>query len=218
MAQVKRRAVSHEQKAQRRTDILKSAKELFKQCQRYDDILMKQIAENIGLTKGTLYLYFKTKEEVFLAVYQEEFIGLCQRIESRLSEYERPLSNDELHSVLVESVLGHNTFLRLNALLHAVLEQNIAYEAALSFKLALRDRMLETVACLERHVPVLKSLNGAEFMLLVHEVLLGTYHAATPSPCLDKVFEQDDMAFMKLHFEEEFPKLLKLVIKGYMSV
>ena len=213
---VKRRAVSEEQKAQRRADILSSARDLFNQCSRYDEILMKHIAENIKLTKGTLYLYFKTKEEVFLALYEEEFVALCDRINSALIDSMGELDAKQLQSIMVNSVLGFETFLRLNGMLHSVLEQNIEFETALSFKTLLRDRMLETSALLESKITQLQPGQGAELMLLVHEVTIGTYHTATPSPCLDLVFERPDMSFMKLDFAEEFPKLLGYVLKGYL--
>lgn len=217
MTQLKRRAVSEEQKAQRRADILNSARELFRDCHHYDEILMKHIAENIKLTKGTLYLYFKTKEEVFLSLYEEEFVALCERLDNALSGIDKDLSWQQLHQILVSGLVGEDMFLRLNSLLHSVLEQNIEYDTALAFKTLLRDRMLATAAIIEQKIPSLKSGQGAELLLLMHEVVIGCYHAASPSPCLDLVFERPDMKFMKLKFEDEFPKLLGLVLKGYLA-
>jgi AcrR family transcriptional regulator len=221
MTSVKRRAVSDAQKAQRREDILNSARELFQNCSRYDAILMKHIAENIKLTKGTLYLYFKTKEEVFLALYEQEFLTLCQRMQSAVLAHAKNrnagLGADELQDVFVSAVAGQDTFLRLNGLLHSVLEQNIEFDTALRFKTMLRDRMIETAAVLEANVDGLKAGQGAELLLLVHEVTIGAYHTASPSPCLDLVFERPDMQFMKLHFDEEYPKLLGYMLKGFLS-
>jgi AcrR family transcriptional regulator len=221
MTSVKRRAVSDAQKAQRREDILNSARELFQNCSRYDAILMKHIAENIKLTKGTLYLYFKTKEEVFLALYEQEFLTLCQRMQSAVLAHAKNrkagLGAEELQDVFVSAVAGQDTFLRLNGLLHSVLEQNIEFDTALRFKTMLRDRMIETAAVLEANVDGLKAGQGAELLLLVHEVTIGSYHTASPSPCLNLVFERPDMQFMKLHFDEEYPKLLGYMLKGFLS-
>lgn len=221
MAHVKRRAVSEEQKAQRREDILNSARELFQNCTRYDAILMKHIAENIKLTKGTLYLYFKTKEEVFLSLYEQEFVALCERMQRgillKANGGARKLDASDIQEVLVQSVTGHDTFLRLNGLLHSVLEQNIEFETALRFKTMLRDLMLESAAVFEANVAGVGAGRGAELLLLVHEVTIGAYHTASPSPCLDLVFERPDMQFMKLHFDEEFPKLLGYLLKGFLT-
>ena len=77
--------------------------------------------------------------------------------------------------------------------------------------------MIETAAVLEANVDELKAGQGAELLLLVHEVTIGAYHTASPSPCLDLVFERPDMQFMKLHFDEEYPKLLGYMLKGFLS-
>ncbi|TNC82433.1 MAG: hypothetical protein C9356_03130 [Oleiphilus sp.] len=212
-----RRAVNEAQKAQRRADILDSARALFNQSAHYEDILMKHIAENIALTKGTLYLYFKTKEEVFLALYEEEFLALCQRLRIALSGAPPQTEVSQLHAIICGAMLGYPTFLRLNSMLHAVLERNIEFETALRFKSLLRDQMLETAEQLEEKVKGLSSGQGAELLLLVHEITIGAYHTSSPSPCLDLVFERPDMQFMKLDFETEFPKLLKYLLQGYLQ-
>jgi len=218
MKQLNRRAVNQEQKAQRREDILNSARELFISTDNYDAILMKHIAENISLTKGTLYLYFKTKEEVFLALYEREFELLCDRMVAGLAhDPGRRIDKQQLHALVCKAVIGHALFLRLNGLLHSVLEHNIEYDTALAFKIKLRDRLMSTAAVLEQHVLGLGQGRGAELLLLVHEVTIGTYHAATPSPCLDLVFERPDMQFMKLDFSVEFPKMLDLVLTSYLT-
>ena len=216
MPSIKQRAVSDSQKAQRRQDILDSARELFKQSNHYDSILMVHIAKNISLTKGTLYLYFKTKEEVFLALYQQEFDHLIDRLIKALDEIDVG-SVDHFHSAIIDSMLGYDTFLRLNGMLHSVLEHNIEEGTALNFKTFLRDHLVVLSAKIEGKFPELKMGEGAQLMLLIHEVLIGTYHAASPSPCLESILERPDMSFMKLDFEQEFSKLLSLVLKGFFK-
>lgn len=214
---VRKRAVSETQKAQRRQDILNSALNMFETIGSYDAISMKQIAENIGLTKGTLYLYFKTKEEVFLALYEEAFERICQQIKNELEAESSVIDGEALHRVLSQAMVNQSTYLRLNSLLHNVLEQNIELDTALAFKTLLRDRMVELAVLLEQKVEGLDAGRGAELMLMVHEIVIGAYHASSPSPCLDPVFERSDLAFMRLDFEVEFPKLLGYLLKGFLK-
>ena len=216
MTKLKRRAVSAEQKAQRRVDILNSARALFSATNSYDAILMKHIAENIQLTKGTLYLYFKTKEEVFLALYEQELLALNGRLNTAFSLLAVACSVDDAHRALVSSIEGEDTYLRLNSLLHAVLEQNIDFETALAFKTMLREQILMSGRAIENKLVELNPGQGAELLLMMHEIMIGCYHAATPSSCLDEIFERPDMAFMKLHFDTEFPKLLRLVMVSFV--
>lgn len=55
------------EKAQRREDILKAAEILFF-SRGYDNVSMDEIANEVELTKPTLYLYFKDKESLYFAV------------------------------------------------------------------------------------------------------------------------------------------------------
>lgn len=64
------RAVSPTQKESRRAAILRAAADLFQNAP-YDQILMQQIADRAGLAKGTLFLYFDSKEHLFLALTVE---------------------------------------------------------------------------------------------------------------------------------------------------
>jgi AcrR family transcriptional regulator len=55
----------------RRACILKAARCVFAQ-QGYAETLVDDIAGKAGIAKGTLYLYFKSKEEIFLAALIED--------------------------------------------------------------------------------------------------------------------------------------------------
>ncbi|BDZ69832.1 TetR/AcrR family transcriptional regulator [Methanobacterium petrolearium] len=54
-------------KKQRRENIIDAAKKLFFETD-YDNVSMDEIAKEIGLGKGTLYIYFNSKESLFYAV------------------------------------------------------------------------------------------------------------------------------------------------------
>jgi TetR/AcrR family transcriptional regulator len=55
------------EKEQRRNDILKAAEKLFL-SREYEDVSMNDIANEVELSKATLYLYFENKEELFFAI------------------------------------------------------------------------------------------------------------------------------------------------------
>jgi AcrR family transcriptional regulator len=55
------------EKEQRQMDIINAAEKLFF-SRGYDNVSMEEIAEEVELSKGTLYLYFKDKEALFFAI------------------------------------------------------------------------------------------------------------------------------------------------------
>jgi AcrR family transcriptional regulator len=55
----------------RRTGILKAARKVFAR-HGYEGATMDDVAETCSIAKGTLYLYFKSKREIYLAVLKED--------------------------------------------------------------------------------------------------------------------------------------------------
>jgi len=59
----------------RRTGILKAARKVFAQ-QGYDGATMDDVAEASDIAKGTLYLYFRSKRDIYLGVLHEDLQSL----------------------------------------------------------------------------------------------------------------------------------------------
>jgi AcrR family transcriptional regulator len=59
----------------RRNEILDSAQELFN-SKGYEKTSINDIANETGVAKGTIYHYFKTKEEIFDAIVERYFNGI----------------------------------------------------------------------------------------------------------------------------------------------
>ena len=64
---------------QKRLKILSSAAELFA-ARPYHKVLLSDVAEAAGVGKGTLYVYFKNKEELYLSVRMAGFSDLLEKL------------------------------------------------------------------------------------------------------------------------------------------
>jgi AcrR family transcriptional regulator len=67
---------------ERKTQILNAAEEVFTK-KGIDEARMDDIAEGTGLSKGTLYLYFKSKEDLVIAILDRIFEGIFNQLEAR---------------------------------------------------------------------------------------------------------------------------------------
>ena len=56
----------------RRDEILKAATDLFSE-KGYHEVTMEEIAEEMGVSKGTIYNYFSSKENLYLEILKESF-------------------------------------------------------------------------------------------------------------------------------------------------
>ncbi len=74
------------EKEQRRNDIIEAAERLFFSKQ-FDDVSMDDIANEVELSRATLYLYFKNKESLYFAVLLRG-IGIMTEMFKRSTETE----------------------------------------------------------------------------------------------------------------------------------
>src|SRR4051794_31954473 len=69
----------------------------------YRKMTMDQLAEEVGIGKGTIYLYFPSKEELVLSHIDAIVDGVCARLREIAST--RRDVEQKLHDMLVERVL-----------------------------------------------------------------------------------------------------------------
>jgi len=67
---MKKKETSHRE-SKREREILEAARVLFSK-KGYSDTTLQEIAERVGITKGTIYLYFQNKEDLIASVIEEE--------------------------------------------------------------------------------------------------------------------------------------------------
>jgi AcrR family transcriptional regulator len=70
---------------ERKEQILDAAEKVFTH-KGLDEARMDDIAEGTGVSKGTLYLYFKSKEDLIIAILDRIFRGMFERLEARAGE------------------------------------------------------------------------------------------------------------------------------------
>ncbi|HEX2911565.1 MAG TPA: TetR family transcriptional regulator [Chloroflexia bacterium] len=207
------RAVKDNQKQQRRQSILDTAWQIFQKIP-YQTITMAGVAEQAGLAKGTVYLYFKTKEELFLTIQEQQLESWFDEIEYSLTEERGRLSIEQLARLLCQSLEERTSFTRLLAIMHSILEQNIDFETALRFKQMLARRMQQVGNMLEDNFPFLLPGQGLQTLLRIYALLLGLQEIAQPSPVVAQVLEQPGMELMRVDFKSEFAAAIETLLHG----
>ncbi|MBN2026072.1 MAG: TetR/AcrR family transcriptional regulator [Actinobacteria bacterium] len=75
-------------KLQRRAAILSAAQELFSE-NGFKGTTVQEVSERAGLSKGTVYLYFKSKEELYLSACISGIAGFGERLVEAVSSARR---------------------------------------------------------------------------------------------------------------------------------
>src|SRR5260370_41795774 len=152
--QTQRRARNDEAKQSRRNAILDTTWQLF-QGMPYSAIAMAEVAEQAGLAKGTLYLYFKTKEELFLALQEQQLVDWFDEVDRALAADNAVWTSGDIVTLLCGTLERRPGVARLLAILSPTLEQNIPFAEALRFTRALAARLAGTGTLLEVLLPFL---------------------------------------------------------------
>jgi AcrR family transcriptional regulator len=70
---------------ERKTQIMNAAEQVFTR-KGLNDARMDDIAEETGLSKGALYWYFKSKDDLIIAILDRIFLGAFKQLDSRKNE------------------------------------------------------------------------------------------------------------------------------------
>ncbi|MBN9386686.1 MAG: TetR family transcriptional regulator [Chloroflexi bacterium] len=212
-----RRAIKDTQKQERQQNIIETASQLFAQGS-YQMVTLEAVAEKVGVARGTLYLYFKTREELFMALLEQTYRAWATDVTSGLEELlthtdHRP-SIIQVTQLLSESLLKHWTATRLVALLPSVLEHNVEFEAALRFKQMLLTQGAKVTALLHEALPFLSPKQAGQLLPRITVLIVGLLPHTEPSPVLREVLTQPGMEVFHMNFQQEFNELLCSLLYG----
>lgn len=173
-----RRAVDAEDKQTRRASILEAARTLFNQN---DGQLptAAEVATASGLAKGTVYLYFKTKEEIFANLLLDGWLPVMQATELIFAR-SKGRRLDRAHAFIASIVdhLGkHPELLRLDALGAGVLEKNMTPEALVEYKRRFNRGLDEAGECIDRALR-LQSGRGLQILMRTYAMTRGLWQTA----------------------------------------
>jgi len=214
---VQQRARKDEDKAARRATILRVAARLLKQ-QHYHQIKMAEVARRCDLAKGTLYLYFRSKEELFLCALSQALSSWFDALAEELPKLGGAPDLGGRFGVLVATSLAQRPLLfDLLPLLHTVLEQNIDLETAASFKGMLLEKMGRLAEILEKTLPGLPAGSGRQLLLRVHALMVGIRQMADPAPVVAEVLQRPEMEPMRVDFETEYAEALGAMVRGMLT-
>jgi len=210
---VQQRARQVHEKEERRREILDAALELFRTSS-FQIITMADIAQKCSLGKGTIFIYFNTKEQLFLTLAEEGFLGFFEALDESLNGSKLPLGAESLTALVVEALESRPELPRLLSILHTVLEHNVDRLTILRFREFLANRTTRTARKLEHRLPFLGPGQGLELMLQIHMLILGTWQVSDPAPGVRKVLKAPGLHIFDIQFRPFFERTLMALIRG----
>jgi AcrR family transcriptional regulator len=213
LSQPRKRARQAGQKLERRQAILDAAWRAF-HTTAYGELTVAAIARETGLAKGTVFLYFRTKEEIFLAVTGQQMTEWFDAVDDRLAQLPAPSPTEDVVEIIAGSLQERVYFTRLLAILSTVLEQNANYDALHQFKHLLLIRLARTGALLERALGFLQPGEGAHLLMQLEALVIGLRHLADAAPVVRQLMTLDEMRAFDVDFDAEFRQLALAMLRG----
>ena len=213
----KRRARNTVDKEERRRIILAAAADLWEKTV-YDELTMTAVADGAGVVKGTVYLYFATKENLFLALLEEMLGGWFDEINASLTEARRDekRTNQAIAELITESLMRREHLTRLLGLLEGVLERNIDRPTAAKFKQWLFERMTATGENLAAVLPFLRDGEGFRLLLHIRALLAGLRQMADSSAVVREIIKENSaLEVFTIDFGGELLFGITLLLDGF---
>lgn len=203
--QRKRRAVAPEEKSERRAAIVNAVHELARR-DLSASYSVEQLAKKAGLAKGTVYLYFKTREEMLLAVHEKHSHELFDVVERALAAPDA--SAEKVVRAGLRYLKAHPEFYPLAAGCRSMLDKNVGTEAAFAFKVGLGQRLRPLGARIEELYPGLRPGEGVVLVMNSYALIVGLWQLADPPMSLRTVMHRPEMQLFKLDFERQLAAAL----------
>ena len=157
----------------RREEIIEGCARLYETVS-FKEITMKEISTAISLTRASIYNYFQTKEEIFLALLQREYERWTARLEKAREDHEK-MSKDEFARELAHSLEERQQLLKLLSMNLYDLEENCRFEGLVEFKVVYGRALAEVGNCLEKFFPEMTEEEQQDFLYLFFPFLFGVY-------------------------------------------
>ncbi len=146
----------------------------------FKDMTIRDIAAKTTFTRTSIYNYFQTKEEIFLALLQREHELWIADLEAIVRSHET-LSADGFADELSRTLEKRGCMLKLMSMNLYDMEGNSRIENLVAFKTVYAAAREAVAGCLKKFFPRMSDLDRQEFIYALFPFMFGVYPYTTAS-------------------------------------
>lgn len=179
--------------AARREEIINACARLY-EIMSFKDITIKEIGAATSFTRTSIYNYFQTKEEIFLALLQREYERWVDDLEA-LTEAREAMADDALADALAHSLKRRDLLLKLMSTNLYDMEANSSMERLVAFKKAYGASLAAVLRLLEKFRPQMSPAERQSFVYTFFPFIYGIYPYTAVSEKQRQAMEAAGVAF-----------------------
>ncbi len=157
----------------RKEEIIQACAKLY-QTMSFKEITIKEIGAETSFTRTSIYNYFETKEEIFLALLQKEY-ELWSDAMRAVMEREAALTRQQVAGTLARTLTDRPRLLRLLSMNLYDMEANSRPERLAEFKVAFGASLKTVEQLIQKYVPDMDAEARQRFLYAFFPFIYGIY-------------------------------------------
>lgn len=177
----------------RKEEIVTACAELYKTMS-FREITIKEIGDATSFTRTSVYNYFQTKEEIFLALLQREYLLWTDSLHQLRTE-NRTMDRPAFAEAVAHSLEERKNLLKLLSMNHYDMEENSREERLVEFKVVYGQALAEMRSCLRQFFPEMTDDFIRDFIFAFFPFMFGIYPYAYVTEKQKKAMEKAGVEF-----------------------
>lgn len=195
---------------EKKEEIIKACEELYKETS-FKDITIKGIGKQGKFSRTSIYYYFQTKEEIFLALFTKEYEKWIKDLEDLYSK-NRELTKENFAKKIAKTIEKRKNLLKLLSMNMYDMEENSRIEELIKFKTAYGKSVGMVRKCIDKFFKEMTEEEKDNFIFSFFPFMYGIYPYAEVTKKQKEAMEKAKVPFkFQTIYEITYNGLLKLL-------
>ena len=194
----------------RKEEIINACEKLYENNS-FKDITIKSIGEETTFSRTSIYNYFQTKEEIFLALLKREYERWIKDL-NEMYEQNSEMAEEAFADKLAKTVSKRRNLLKLLSMNMYDMEENSRMEELIEFKRAYGNAIKMVRKCVDKFFGKMSDEEKDEFVFLFFPLMYGIYPYAEVTEKQMQAMDSADVPFKYLSiYDITYKGILKLL-------
>ncbi|MCM1499721.1 MAG: TetR/AcrR family transcriptional regulator [Clostridium sp.] len=157
----------------RKEEIINACEKLY-QTRGFKEITIKEIGNATSFTRTSIYNYFQTKEEIFLALLKREYELWITALKQVMEQHDT-MTKDEFADMLAHTLEERAQLLKIMSMNHYDMETGSRPEHLKSFKVVYGESLRTVMYGLDKYFPDMSVSEKQDFVYTFFPFMFGIY-------------------------------------------